>query len=45
MSPSAKAAGNSDATNDLKTLPLADVEKKLESSPNGIGQPVSGSHG
>jgi H+-transporting ATPase len=33
-----KAAPKPDATDDLKTLPLAEVEKKLGSSPDGLSQ-------
>jgi H+-transporting ATPase len=33
---SASAESKPDAKDDLKTLPLAEVEKKLESSPDGL---------
>ena len=36
--PDAKANANPDAKDDLKTLPLAEVEKKLGSSPEGLTQ-------
>ncbi len=35
-SPDAKPASSSDAKDDLKTLPIAEVEKRLGSSPNGL---------
>ena len=34
----AKPDAKSDPNDDLKTLPLAEVEKKLESSPDGLTQ-------
>ena len=34
--PEATAGSKPDAKDDLKTLPLADVEKKLGSSPDGL---------
>ena len=34
----AKPGAKPDAKDDLKTLPLAEVEKKLESSPDGLTQ-------
>ena len=36
--PDAKLVAKPDAKDDLKTLPLAEVEKKLESSPEGLTQ-------
>jgi H+-transporting ATPase len=36
--PGAKPDAKPDAKDDLKTLPLAEVEKKLESSPDGLTQ-------
>jgi H+-transporting ATPase len=36
--PDVKPSAKPDAKNDLKTLPLAEVEKKLESSPDGLTQ-------
>jgi H+-transporting ATPase len=36
--PGAKPDAKSDPKDDLKTLPLAEVEKKLESSPDGLSQ-------
>ena len=33
-----KPGSKPDAKNDLKTLPLAEVEKKLDSSPDGLSQ-------
>jgi H+-transporting ATPase len=35
-SPDAKPASPSDAKDDLKTLPIAEVEKRLDSSPDGL---------
>ncbi len=37
-SPDAKPASASDAKDDLKTLPVAEVEKRLGSSSNGLTQ-------
>jgi H+-transporting ATPase len=37
-SPDAKANDKPDAKDDLKTLPIAEVEKRLESSPDGLTQ-------
>jgi H+-transporting ATPase len=37
-SPAAKPGSKPDPKDDLKTLPLAEVEKKLESSPDGLTQ-------
>ena len=37
-SPDAKPASESDAKDDLKTLPVAEVEKRLGSSPDGLTQ-------
>ncbi|MDQ2804161.1 MAG: cation-transporting P-type ATPase, partial [Pseudomonadota bacterium] len=37
-SPDAKPASPSDAKDDLKTLPIAEVEKRLSSSPDGLTQ-------
>jgi H+-transporting ATPase len=36
--PESKPASKSEAEDDLKTLPMAEVEKKLESSPDGLTQ-------
>src|SRR5512135_3350513 len=36
--PAAKSGGTTDVKDDLKTLPVADVEKKLGSSPDGLTQ-------
>ena len=36
--PEAKPGSKSDANDDLKTLPMPDVEKKLNSSPDGLTQ-------
>ena len=38
QAPSAKPAAKSDPKDDLKTLPMAEVEKKLGSSPDGLTQ-------
>ncbi len=37
--PESKTPSKSDAKDDLKTLPLSEVEKKLGSSPDGLSQP------
>jgi H+-transporting ATPase len=36
--PDANAGSKTDARDNLKTLPLAEVEKRLDSSPHGLGQ-------
>ena len=36
--PEAKPRAKSNPKDDLKTLPLSEVEKKLESSPEGLTQ-------
>ena len=36
--PGLKSGGMSDAKDDLKSLPLAEVEEKLDSSPDGLTQ-------
>ena len=36
--PESKPASKSEAKDDLKTLPIAEVEKRLESSPDGLTQ-------
>ena len=40
--PAAKPGPKSDANDDLKSLPMPDVEKKLGSSPEGLGPSRSG---
>ncbi|WP_428486298.1 cation-transporting P-type ATPase [Rhodopila sp.] len=37
-SPDAKPASPSDAKDDLKSLPLPEVEKRLDASPDGLSQ-------
>src|SRR5487761_1953877 len=38
QAPASKPGSKPDATNDLKTLPMPEVEKKLASSPHGLSQ-------